>query len=322
MKKILILTSGGDAPGMNAAIRAIARSGNYHGIEVYACHNGYQGLVNEDIFQLRPQDVTNTIQSGGTLLRSSRCKTFYQKEVRDKTREFLRRQQIDSLVIIGGDGSFRGASLLKSEGGPKVIGIPATIDNDIIGTEYAIGFDTARNTALWAIDNIRDTAYSSNRYFLVEVMGQRAGFIALDVGLAGGAEYILTPEFPISIDELIKQINAPKRQKQSLIIVVAEAGEPGRSVKIAEKLRAETPFDYRVCILGHIQRGGSPTVMDRNIASRMGDLAVNAVLNDETDKITAMQQGKLVLEPFSGPSALYRKLDNDELLKIGMILAT
>ncbi|MCK4607937.1 MAG: 6-phosphofructokinase [Gammaproteobacteria bacterium] len=322
MKKILLLTSGGDAPGMNAAIRAVVRSSHYHKLEIFACHNGYQGLVDHDIFPMQPSDVTGCIQYGGTILRSSRCRAFYEKETRQKVKEFLANKGIDGLVIIGGDGSFRGAALLESEGGPKCIGIPATIDNDIRGTEYTLGFDTARNTALAAIDKIRDTAHSSNRYFIVEVMGRRAGFLAVDAGIAGGAEYIITPEFPVSIEKLAKQINAPKREKKSLIIIVAEAGKPGISLEIVKKLRDLTPFEYRVCVLGHTQRGGSPTVMDREIGSRMGNLAVNSLLDGKTNAITAMQKGRLTLAPFPDPDAPCRQLETSDLLNLSEVLAT
>jgi 6-phosphofructokinase 1 len=322
MKKILIVTSGGDAPGMNAAIRAAVRTGYYHKLKVFACHNGYQGLVDQDVFQMQPGDVTGCIQYGGTILRSSRCKAFYKKNIRKEVMKYLQAKGIDGLVIIGGDGSFRGAALLQSEGGPKAIGIPATIDNDILGTEYAIGFDTARNTALQAIDKIRDTAHSNNRYFLVEIMGRRAGFLAVDVGIAGGAEYILTPEFPVSINNLAQQINAPGREKKSLIIVVAEAGTPGRSLNIANKLRKLTPFEYRVCVLGHTQRGGSPTVMDREIGSRMGNLAVTALIEGKTDAMTAIQNGQLTLTAFPGLDSPCRLLTNDGLLKLSEVLAS
>lgn len=322
MEKILVLTSGGDAPGMNAAIRAVVRTGIYRKTEVWACHNGYQGLIKKDIFRLKNEDVAGSIQRGGTILRSSRCELFHEKKERDKIKRFLKQKDINNLIIIGGDGSFRGATTFSNEGGPKSVGIPGTIDNDILGTEYTIGFDTARNTALKAIDNIRDTAFSNSKYFLVEVMGQRAGFLAVDVGIAGGAEFILTPEFPLTTDELAKKIMAPRRKKESLIIVVAEAGKPGRSVRIADKLRKLTPFDYRVCILGHIQRGGSPTVVDREIASRMGNLAVEAILAGESNCMTALKDGHLTLSPFPGEKAHYRKLETDKLLKLSSILAS
>lgn len=318
-----MLTSGGDAPGMNAAIRAIVRTASNveNNIEVYGCHDGYSGLVAQDIFPLSNSDVAGIIQSGGTILRSSRCKSFFDKEVRAKTIKFLAAKGIDGLIVIGGDGSFRAASFLEAEGGPKCIGIPGTIDNDIVGTEYTIGFDTACNTALQAIDKIRDTAHSSNRYFLIEVMGQRAGFIAANVGLACGAEYIITPEYPITSEELAEKINQPKRKKRSLIVVVAESGSPGRSFKMAEELKKLTPFEYRVCVLGHIQRGGSPTMLDREIASIMGNLAVESLLAGKSNLMTAWNKGELTLVPFPGPNAPFRKLESDQRLKIGELLA-
>ncbi len=322
MKRILLLTSGGDAPGMNAAIRAIVRTALYRKLDVFACHNGYQGLVDHEIFQMQAGDVTNCIQYGGTILKSSRCLEFLKKPVRKQVVEYLKHKGIHGMVVIGGDGSFRGAAALQAEGGPKCIGIPATIDNDIIGTDYALGFDTARNTAMQAIDKIRDTSKSSDRYFLVEIMGRKAGFLAVDVGIAGGVDHILTPEFPMSAEELAKRINAPMRKKQSLLIVVAEAGEQGRSLKIANKLRKLTPFEYRVCVLGHIQRGGAPTVMDREIGSRMGNLAVESLIEDKTNCMTAIQDGKLLLVPFSGPDAPCRLLQNDDLLKLSEVLST
>lgn len=319
--KILTLTSGGDAPGMNAVTRAIVRTCHYHNIPVFGCHNGFQGLVDKDIFEMKSHDVANCIQRGGTILQSSRCKAFFDAEVRDEVYAFLQAQGINGLIVNGGDGSFRGASLLASKGNLQVIGIPGTIDNDIVGTEYTIGFDTARNTALRAIDNIRDTGASNSIYFLIEVMGQRSGFLALDVGIAGGAEFILTPEFPISIENLVQQINAPRRKKQSLIIVVAEAGTPGRSMEIAKQLKQLTPFEYRACVLGHIQRGGSPTVMDREIGSRMGYLSVLALMQGESNKMTAIQNNQLVLVPFPGPEAPFRKLEDNELFEMSMILS-
>lgn len=321
MSKILVLTSGGDSPGMNAVVRAVVRTCCYYNVEIYGCHNGYKGMVDQDVFLMKTEDVAGCIQHGGTILRSSRCKEFLDPKVRLKSIKFLQEKGIDGLVVVGGDGSFRGASILSSEGGPKVIGIPGTIDNDVIGTEYTIGFDTARNNAIRAIDNIRDTAASNSIYFLVEVMGQRSGFLALDVGISGGAEYILTPEFPIAIDELIKQINAPDRKRDSLIIVVAEAGVPGRSMDIAKQLKAATPFEYRACVLGHIQRGGSPTVMDREIGSRMGYMAVKALLNGKSELMTAIQNGQLVLTKFPGANAGIRKLEDVHLFEISKVLS-
>ena len=321
-KKILILTSGGDSPGMNAAIRAVVRSGHYHGFKTYACHDGYHGLIQQKIFPMGPCDVAGCIQRGGTILRSGRSKEFHKKDVRDKVRAFLKKKAIKYLIAMGGDGTYRGATLLEEEGGPQTIGIPGTIDNDIVGTDYTIGYDTARNTAIAAIDNIRDTASSSGMYFLVETMGRLSGFLAVDVGLAGGAEFILTPEFPITVTKLAKLIMTPRRKKQSLIIVVSESDSPGRSFKIAEALKLLTPkFDYRVCVLGHIQRGGSPTVMDRITASIMGDMAIRGLLAGKSRCMTAMQNGKYLLVPFPDPNKPSRRLNNEDLLKLNSILA-
>ena len=321
--KLLILTSGGDAPGMNATLRAVTRSAHYHGIKTYACHDGYQGLVDQKIFPMSPHDVANTIQRGGTIIRSGRSTKFKEKNIRMECSEFLKKEGIKYLIAIGGDGTFRGATLLEEDGGPKCIGIPGTIDNDIVGTDYTIGYDTARNTALDAIDKIRDTATSSSLYFLVETMGRNSGFLAADVGLAGGVEYVLTPEFPVPIQELAKKITSPKRKKQSLIIVVAEGDEPGRAVTMAQLLRQLTPeFGYRVCILGHIQRGGSPTAMDRIVASHMGNLAVEALLDNKSKCMTAIQNGQYVLAPFPDPNNPSRRLTNYDLIKLTTILSS
>ena len=322
-KKILLLSSGGDSPGMNAAIRSIVRSGSYHGLKTYACHDGYHGLVKKKIFPITPDDVAGCIQHGGTIIRSGRSKDFHKKESRNKARAFLKKENIEYLIVIGGDGTFRGASLLEKEGGPKTIGVPGTIDNDIVGTDYTIGFDTARNTAIAAIDNIRDTAASSSMYFLVETMGRHSGFLAVDVGIAGGAEFILTPEFPITVPKLAKLIMAPHRKKHSLIIVVSEADSPGRSFNIAQALKLLTPkFDYRVCILGHIQRGGSPTVIDRLAASIMGNLAIKGLMDGKSKCMTALQHGSYLLAPFPKPNSQARQLKNEDLIKLNTILAT
>lgn len=322
-KKLLLLTSGGDSPGMNAAIRAIVRSGHYHNFKTYACHDGYHGLVEQQIFQMGPFDVSGCIQHGGTILRSGRSKEFHNKVVRDKVRTFLKREKIDYLITIGGDGTYRGATLLEDEGGPKTIGIPGTIDNDIAGTEYTIGYDTARNTAMNAIDKIRDTAASSGLYFLVETMGRHAGFLAVDVGLASGAEFILTPEFPITVPQLAQKILIPRRNKQSMIIVISEADNPGRSFNIAQALKLLTPkLDYRVCVLGHIQRGGSPTAMDRITASVMGDLAIKGLIAGKSKCMTAIKNGKYVLAPFPNPDKPSRSLTSEDLIDLNSVLAT
>ncbi|HSW69471.1 MAG TPA: 6-phosphofructokinase [Gammaproteobacteria bacterium] len=318
MKKIAVLTSGGDAPGMNAAIRAVVRTGHYYGLEVYGFKLGYQGLVDETFIRLEPETVANCIQHGGTILKADRCQAFYEKSVRDRCRAFLNSKEIDGLIVIGGNGSFRGAALLSEENGPAVIGIPGTIDNDISGTEYTIGFDTACNTALQAIDKIRDTASSHNRNFLVEVMGRKSGFLAVDVGIAGGAEVILIPEFEIPVQAIANKLTRHKRPKQSSIIVVAETDHPGRSLKIAEELEQLTHVTYRVCILGHTQRGGPPTITDRLIASEMGYLAVKSLIENVSHKMIAMQGGKLVLADF--PEEPLRTFTDKRLLELNDVL--
>jgi 6-phosphofructokinase 1 len=323
IKKILVLTSGGDAPGMNAAIRAVVRTAHFYGVKMFGCQLGYQGLIEQDIFPLGPESVANCIQLGGTILKAGRCLDFLNKATRDGCRQFLKREQIDGLVVIGGNGSFKGATLLSTEGGPAVIGIPGTIDNDIPGTDYTIGFDTARNTALQAIDRIRDTASSHNRHFLVEVMGRSSGFLTVDVGMAGGAEFILTPEFPISMADLAKKITEPhRRTKLSSISVVAEADHAGRSIGMAEELESLTGLQYRVCILGHTQRGGMPTLLDRKTGSSMGYLAVKGLMDGFSQKMTAMNHEKLELLPFPSHDAGPRVLDKKDLLDLNDILCT
>jgi len=321
IKKLLIITSGGDAPGMNAALRATLRTALSHGIEVYAAENGYQGLIDRTVMPISSRDVANCIQRGGTILKTGRCLAFQEKSVRDKCREYLRELEIDALAVLGGDGSFRGAWMLENEGGPRTVGIPCTIDNDIIGTEYTIGFDTASNTALQAIDKIRDTAFSLNRHFLVEVMGRAAGFLAVDVGIAGGAEFILIPEIPISMEELADRIQNRQRKKLASIIVVAEAGEPGRSFEIAKNIQQLINREYKVCILGHIQRGGAPTVKDRKIASLMGYHAIECLMAGDTQKMIAMHGDVLEPAPFPDPKNGSRTfVEEKELIRINRII--
>lgn len=320
MKKIVVLTSGGDAPGMNAAIRAVVRTGSYYGLQVYGCKLGYQGFVDEKLIPLEPENVANCIQHGGTILKAERCLDFYEKSVRDRCRAYLNAENVDGVIVIGGNGTFRGAALLSEEGGPAVIGIPGTIDNDIPNTEYTIGFDTARNTALQAIDKIRDTASSHNRNFLVEVMGRKSGFLAVDVGIAGGAEIIVIPEFNLSAEAIADKLTRHKRPKQSSIIVVAEGDKPGRSFEIAEKLKQLTNMTYRVCILGHTQRGGSPTTADRLIASEMGFLAVKSLIEKQSHKMTAMKEGKIMLMPFPDSNNATRIFTDKNLLELNDVL--
>ncbi len=321
-KKVLIICSGGDAPGMNAAIRAVVRCGIANGIQIFGAEGGYGGLVSESIIELNQKSVANCLQRGGTFLKTGRCLEFHHKNVRDKCRQFLQQQGINGLVVLGGNGSFQGAALLSSEEPTElqVIGIPCTIDNDIPGTEYTLGFDTARNTALQAIDKIRDTAFSTDRNFLIEVMGRSSGFLAVDVGIAGGAEMMLIPEFPVSLDALIHNIKHSQRHKMASIIVVAEGGKTGHSVQLAEEIKQQTGILYTVCILGHTQRGGSPTAMDRKIAALMGAEAVGAFLAGSTQTMTATRGNEITLAPFPSAEQSTEFFADKKLLELNNIL--
>jgi 6-phosphofructokinase 1 len=277
-KRIGILTSGGDAPGMNACIRAVVRTAIYYGLEVVGVMRGYAGLIKEEMMEMDVSSVSNIIQRGGTILKTARSEEFKTPAGRAKAAANLRRWGIDGLIAIGGDGTYRGASELSREHGVAVVGVPGTIDNDICGTDFTIGYDTATNVALDALDRIRDTATSHERIFFIEVMGRHTGFIALDVGVAGGAEAILIPERLTEMDRMCEVlVEGRKRGKSSSIVVVAEGDEAGGAYAIAEKVKEKTGFNYRVTILGHIQRGGSPTVRDRVLASRLGAAAVESL---------------------------------------------
>jgi 6-phosphofructokinase 1 len=322
MKKVVVLTSGGDSPGMNAAIRAVVRSAHYFGIMPYGSQLGFQGLVDTKLIPLPPESVANCIQHGGTILKADRCLAFYEKTHRDQCRQFLQQEGVDGMVVIGGNGSFRGAALLHQEGGPPVIGIPGTIDNDIPGTDYTIGYDTARNNALEALDRIRDTASSHNRHFLVEVMGRHSGFLAVDVGIAGGAEVILIPEFEPSVDAIATRLTSPKRPKLSSIIIVAEAAQPGRSIQLAKQLEQLTDLTFRVCILGHTQRGGSPSLIDRKIASQMGFMAIKGLLEGISGQMVIMNRELLSFAAFPQVDAPARVLTQMDLLELNEILCT
>ncbi|HQE78269.1 MAG TPA: 6-phosphofructokinase, partial [Bacteroidales bacterium] len=287
MKNIGILTSGGDAPGMNAAIRAVVRTAIYNGRNIYGVYEGYHGLIDDNMFEMHASDVSNIIQRGGTILRSARSKRFFEKEYRQIAHENLLRRNIDSLVLIGGDGTFKGACEFKNEFPDiQVIGIPGTIDNDLYGTDYTIGFDTACNTVVEAVDKIRDTASSHSRIFFVEVMGRDAGYIALYTGIANGAEEILIPETKTNINDLVDNIqNRWRSNKKSSIIIVAEGEELGGAVKVSEMVKEKLPdYEIRYTVLGHIQRGGNPTLRDRLNASRMGYNAVKSIMTGD-DKI-------------------------------------
>ncbi|MBX2987641.1 MAG: 6-phosphofructokinase [Bdellovibrionaceae bacterium] len=296
IRKIGIFTSGGDAPGMNAAIRAVVRIATSRNLETVGILSGYIGLI-EGLFRpLQTRDMGNIIQRGGTILKTGRSADFLKADVRQQAVENLKRAGIDALVCIGGDGSFRGAHTLWTEHQVPVVGIPGTIDNDIFGTDRTIGFDTAVNTALGAIDKIRDTADSHDRVFIVEVMGRNSGFIASWVGLAGGAEEIFTPDANTTVDKAVDRIReAQKRGKKSSIIIAAEGQKPGRAYDLADAIRKKTGLDAKVCILGHQQRGGSPTANDRILASRMGAAAVDALLKGHCDVMVGTDRDQLTL---------------------------
>lgn len=292
MKRIGVLTSGGDAPGMNAAIRAVVRKAIYHNIEVYGIYQGYSGLINGNIKKLELGSVGDIIQRGGTILYSARCEEFKTKEGQQKGIEQLKKFGIEGLVVIGGDGSYRGAKALTENGFPCV-GVPGTIDNDISGTDYTIGFDTAINTVIDAIDRIRDTATSHDRTFIIEVMGRDAGDIALWTGLAGGAETIIVPEEEYDINEIINRLNrGQERGKKHSIIMVAEGVCSG--IEFAQQLKNIANLDTRVSVLGHIQRGGSPTAFDRVLASRLGARAVELLIEDKGGRAIGIERSELV----------------------------
>lgn len=292
MKRIAVLTSGGDAPGMNAAIRAVVRSGYYYGLEVYGVYRGYTGLIQGDIKKLSLGSVGDIIHRGGTFLYSARCEEMKSRQGQERALEQLRKFKIDGLVVIGGDGSFRGAHALNQLGVPT-IGIPGTIDNDIPGTDFTIGFDTAINTVIKSIDQIRDTATSHERTYVVEVMGRNAGDIALWAGLADGAESILIPERPTKIEEIIERLKrGGERGKKHSIIIVAEG--VGSGVEVGEKIKQALGWEVRVTVLGHVQRGGSPTAFDRVLASRMGAKAVELLLEGKQGKMVSIQDNEIV----------------------------
>jgi 6-phosphofructokinase 1 len=279
MKRIGILTSGGDAPGMNACIRAAVRAAVAADVEILGIRRGYSGLIRNEMAALDRKSVANIVQRGGTILETSRCPEFQTPEGRAQAVKVLEETGISGLLLLGGDGTFRGGTLLANECDVGIVGVPTTIDNDVYGTDYTVGFDTAVNTALEAIDRIRDTALSHERLFFVEVMGHHTGFIALESGIAGGAEELIIPEAPLSSDELCGKLNeAFKAGKRSAIVVVAEAEQPGYSFQIAQEVKNKINLESRVCILGHVQRGGCPTARDRVLASSLGAAAVDALL--------------------------------------------
>lgn len=321
MRRFGVLTSGGDAPGMNACIRAVARDAVRHNVEILGIRFGYRGLLANDMAPLGPRSVANTIQLGGTILGTSRCPEMKTQEGLHKAAEIVRERGIEGLILLGGDGTFRGGTELAELTGVKVIGAPCTIDNDVYGTDYTIGFDTAVNTALESIDKIRDTAQSFERLFFVEVMGRTRGFIALEVGIAGGAEEVLVPETETNLELLCRELQTDlARGKKSMIIVVSEGDTPGGAMTIAERVGKELDVDYRVAILGHVQRGGSPTARDRVLGSKLGVAALDGILNGKEGCMAGEIAGKIAYTPMRDTWEKSRDLDHS-LLPLVKILS-
>lgn len=322
MKTIGVITSGGDAPGMNAALRAVVRVCSYYKIRCKGIRLGYEGLITNDIVELGPRSVSNIINRGGTILKTARSQEFRTEEGRKKAFENIKKNNIDGLIVIGGDGSFAGANSFQKEFGVPTIGVPGTIDNDIYGTDNTIGFDTALNTVIEAIDKIRDTATSHNRMFFIEVMGRDAGFIALNSGIAIGAQDILIPEKKDEIEELFEAIErGEKAGKLSNIIVVAEGEELGGVYDLAKFTKMKYPkYDIRVTVLGHIQRGGAPTCADRVLASRLGVAAVEGLMNGKSLVMAGIRSNKVVYTSFE-EAIVKQNIINKELIRISEILA-
>lgn len=323
MKKIAVFTSGGDAPGMNACIRAVVRGAKNHGVEVYGIIRGYNGMIKGDIIPLTSQSVSNIIQRGGTILKSARSKEFMTAEGREKAYKQLKEFGIEGLVAIGGNGTFTGAEIFFNEFRIPTVGAPGTIDNDLYGTDYTIGYDTAVNTALDAIDKIRDTADSHDRVFFIEVMGRDSGYIAIQSGLSGGAEAVMIPENLTPTEEIVKILeNGRKNKKTSSIIVVAEGDEEGNAQIIAQKIKSvmSAEMDIRVTTLGHIQRGGIPTAADRILASRLGLGALEGLLNGEKNVMAGIINNQLLYTPFND-TITKKKPVSEELIRMVDILS-
>jgi 6-phosphofructokinase 1 len=323
IRKIGVLTSGGDSPGMNAAIRAAVRTGFYYGLEMYGIYRGYEGMIQNDIKKLDSKNITHVLERGGTFLKSARSEEFRTPQGRKKAYENLLRHGIDALVVIGGDGSLTGAHLFYQEYGIPSIGLPGTIDNDLSGTDLTIGFDTACNTAIEAIDKIRDTATSHDRLFFVEVMGRDAGFIAINAGIGSAAAAILIPERKTPIETLVDKLRSrTKAKKSSNIVIVAEGGKSGSAQEIADKVKEHLPYyDIKVTILGHLQRGGAPTSFDRLLASKLGVAAVEGLMEGRYDVMAGMINNKVVFTPIVKAIVDDKEMD-DEDLRVAEILST
>lgn len=323
IKKIGVLTSGGDAPGMNAAIRAVVRACAYYNVECIGIYRGYQGMIEGDFKEMGPRTVKNIINKGGTILKSARSKDFMNEEGRKQAYQHLKDNGIDALVVIGGDGTFTGAEVFNNEFQFPIIGIPGTIDNDIYGTSHTLGYDTALNTVVEAIDKIRDTANSHNRLFFVEVMGRDAGHIALNAGIGGGAEEILIPEENLGLERLIDSLKKSKESgKTSSIVVVAEGDKIGKNVfELKDYVEENMPdYDVRVSVLGHMQRGGAPSCFDRVLASRLGVKAVEVLLEGKTNYMVGLLADKVVLTPLEQAIKGQSRVD-DELVKVSDIIS-
>ncbi|TXG39470.1 6-phosphofructokinase [Seonamhaeicola maritimus] len=324
IKKVAVLTSGGDAPGMNAAVRSVVRTCAYHGVECVGVYRGYQGMIEGDFKPMNARSVRGIINKGGTILKSARSKEFRTKEGREKAYQNIIKEGIEGIVVIGGDGSFTGALVFNQEYGFPVMGIPGTIDNDIFGTTHTLGFDTALNTVVDAIDKIRDTASSHNRLFFIEVMGRDVGHIALNTGIAGGAEEILIPEEDLGLERLKESLNKSRTSgKSSSIVVVAEGDKIGKNIFELKDYVDENldGYDVRVSVLGHMQRGGSPSCFDRVLASRMGVKAVESMLNGESNYMVGLLNNKMELTPLEQAIKGKTKI-NLELLRVSDIMST
>lgn len=323
IKRIAVLTSGGDAPGMNAAIRAVVRAGFYYNLEMYGVYRGYEGMIQNEIKKLESKHISHVLERGGTFLKSARSAEFRTPEGRKKAFDNLQKHGIDALVVIGGDGSLTGAHLFYKEYGIPAIGIPGTIDNDLAGTDLTVGFDTACNTAIEAIDKIRDTATSHDRLFFVEVMGRDAGFIAINAGIGSAAAATLIPEKKMPIERLVERLQArTKAMKQSNIVIVAEGGKSGGAAEIAEKIKKQLPYyDIKVTILGHLQRGGAPSAMDRVLASKLGVAAVEGLLQGKYDVMAGVINNKVVYTPIAKAIVGSKEVDEDDF-RVVRILST
>ena len=321
MKKIAVLTSGGDSPGMNACMRAVVRTAVYHNLEIAGIMHGYDGMINDEFIPMDSKSVANIIHRGGTILKTARSKEFLTLEGREKALANLQKHNIDGIAAIGGDGTFRGALEFSKISNIPVVGCPGTIDNDLLGTDFTIGYDTAINTVVEAVDKIRDTAESHDRLFFVEVMGRDAGLIALRAGIGVGAESILIPETKTDIEDLIKRLENGRKNKSSKIIIVAEGDEAGGAFTIAEQVKKRLPdYDTRITILGHIQRGGNPSAMDRVISSRIGFAAVEALLQGKSNVMVGIVDKNIVYTPFENATKHIQEL-NPDLMRMVSILS-